>query len=188
MSDKPRQQPCANSRINCTGFVTQRGNIYCENCNNVQKNSVNSKKITEMEEKIRMQEHVIAQYKQSVIQIKDRDAKIEELTRENRRLSDQIRKNGWENNLKDFAKSQAEIDCEKLSIEISELKILNETLQEENTRLEKILSNKVETLVKESSENNPTPRRGETIQEEAETREDKKKKRLSRIANLLKST
>ena len=159
-----RQNTCANSRTTgCTNIVTQRGNILCDLCMELRKNSLLSRKDVEinsltekskelekeaqtlrlqLQDSIYENESLIEKLGNSSKQSSDLEDKY--LEKENTRLHDSIDVLNRtidnlvkEKNKYEMVYSQMILDNEKLSIDVERLKGLNGMLNDHNNFLER---------------------------------------------------
>jgi predicted nuclease with TOPRIM domain len=136
---------CANSKLNgCQGFVTQRGNILCENCTETRKNMAQNRREYEFDELVirnRETEQELLQYKEQVKNIKENLSQLEKenslLNEHISKLIDEKKRMEKDYGINEINRSQLALDNEKLIIDNKQLTILNESLTMQNEVLSK---------------------------------------------------
>jgi hypothetical protein len=124
--------PCANSKINgCTSTVTQRGNILCEGCTEIRKNSSQNKKEYDFDQLMIKCKDTERELSFCKLEIEQARQAITQLEKDKITLIDDKRKselNAFNYTQLSLDNQKLIFDNEQLSKENSHLKLVNETL------------------------------------------------------------
>ena len=164
--------PCANTRTTgCTGYVGQRGNIFCMECMELRKNQLKMKREVDVDELA--QKNVMLERQLSMLK-KEKDGKEilnsykEHTEKELSFLTESLEKLRRENELYIQEKNecsltlqQCKIDNESLKLDNDRLGVLLKSLEDENKVLKNELQ-KISNAIKAST-NSPYTRDGRRL-------------------------